>query len=250
LSVAVAGGAVWIASVANGFVDGKLTRIDLRTHRARVVLRVPDGSVQYVASGAGGIWALVGAAGGSRIAEVGVDGRPLRVWPILGAGRMAADASGCWVSTNGRLLHIDLAGRMSLAVRAPLGDVATGDGAAWLARSTSVLRVDERTGAVSTVVTGRLVPGGFQHDLAASGGALWVLQQSAGRNASLLRFDVRTGRRTGRVPLRGIADALVVGPRGVFVATVIAPPGHVATGYDVFRIDPRTLRRTLVARIP
>lgn len=249
LSVAVAGGAVWVASVANGFTDGRLTRIDLRTHRARDVLHVPDGSVQYVAAGAGGVWALLGAARGSRIARLSDGGRLLRVWPILAAGRMAADASGCWVSTSGRLLHIDAAGRVRVAVHAPLGDVATGDGAAWLARSTSVLRVDERTGAVRTIVTGRLSTGGFQHDLAAADGALWVLQQSAERNAYLLRFDTRTGRRTGHVPLHGIADALVVRPGGVFVATVVAPPGRSATGYDVFRVDPRTLRRTLVARI-
>ena len=252
LSVAVDGGAVWVASVANGFTAGKLTRIDLRTHRARVVLRVPDGSVQYVAAGDGGVWALIGTALGSRIVRLGSGGRLLHVWPILTAGRLAADDSGCWVSTSGRLLHIDRSGRVHVVVRAPLGDVATGEGAAWLARSTSVLRVDERTGAVRTVVTGRLVVGGFQHDLAVAGEALWTLQQQAGggRNASLLRFDVRTGRRTADVPLRGIADALAVRPDAVFVATVIAPPGRSATGYDVLRIDPLTLRRTLVTRIP
>ena len=251
LSVAVAGGAVWVASVANGYVDGKLTRIDLRTHRTRVVLHAPEGSVQYVAAGAGGVWALIGAAHGSRIARLGLGGRLLRVWPILAAGRMAADASGCWVLTGSWLVHIEPSGRMRRVVRVPLGDVATGDGAVWVARSTSVLRVDERTGAVRTIVTGRLVPGGFQHDLAAGRGALWVLQQErgGGRGASLLRFDTRTGRRTAVVPLSGIADALVVRPSGVYVATVVAPPGRAATGYDVFRIDPRTLRRALVARV-
>lgn len=249
-SIALAGGAAWVAGVENGFVGGKLVRIDVRTHRSRVVWREPDGSVLYVARGHASVWALIGAPGGAQLARFALDGRVLRVWRIPAAGRMAADDAGCWVSTDRWLLHVDDAGRVHRVVQAPLGDVATGDGAVWLPRETSVLRVDERTGRISTLATGRLRPGGFQHDLGAGDGSLWLLQQSStGRRARLLRFDERTGRRTGSVRLDGIGDALVVQPDAVWVATVIAPPGKVATGFHVLRVDPRTLRRTLFARL-
>jgi hypothetical protein len=249
-SVALAGGAAWIAGVENGFVQGRLVRIDLRTRRTRVVWREPSGSVLYVAPGRGSVWALVSASGGSRIVRLALDGRVLRVWPIRDAGRMAADDSGCWVSTDHWLVHIDDTGRVRRILRAPLGDVATGDGAVWLPRATSVLRVDERTGEIRTIVTGRLLLGGFQHDVGAGGGSLWFLEQSPeARRARLVRVDERTGRRTGSVRLDGIADALVVRPHAVWVATVIAPPGKSATGYDVLRIDPRTLRRTLLVHV-
>ena len=45
-SVAVAGGAAWVASVENGYVWGTLSRIDERTGAVRVVWRKPRRSVQ------------------------------------------------------------------------------------------------------------------------------------------------------------------------------------------------------------
>ena len=175
LSVAVAGGAVWVASVENGYVDGKLTRIDLRTGRKRVVLREPPGSVQYVAAGAGGMYALLGVPGGNEVVRLTYRGRIARRWRIADAGRMAADADGCWVAGNGRLLHIDLRGRVHVAARIAFGDVATGGGAVWLGLSRSVVRLDERTGQIRTLGTGRLQLGGFQHDLAFGARAIWTL---------------------------------------------------------------------------
>jgi hypothetical protein len=248
LSVTLAGGAAWVASVENGYVWGTLSRIDERTGSVRVVWRKPKSSVQYAASGAGSVWALIGSPRGARIARFTTAGRLLRVWRIPGAGRMAADASGCWVSTGRWLLRIDPAGRVHRVVRAPLGDVATGDGAAWLPRASSVLRVDERTGRVRTLRTGRLGLGGFQHDLAVGEGALWAL--SAGRfRSSLVRFDLDTGSRTGIVSVRGIGDAVVVKPDVVWVASVVAPAGQPASGFLLSRFDPRTLRRTLLVRL-
>src|SRR5919197_2561099 len=172
LSVALAGGAAWVASVENGYVWGTLSRIDEQTGRVSVVWRRQGSSVQYVAAGAGSVWALIGSRKGSRIARFTLAGRLLRVWRIAGAGRMAADSRGCWVSTNRRLLHIDPAGRVHRVLRAPLGDVVTGAGAVWLPRASSVLRLDERTGRVRTLATGPLRLGGFQHDLAAGDDAL------------------------------------------------------------------------------
>jgi hypothetical protein len=240
ISVTLAGGAAWVASVDNGYVDGTLSRIDERTGRAHVVWRRAAGSVQYVAAGAGGVWALVTVKRSTRIVLFDLSGRLRRVWSLPEAGRMSADASGCWVSATGRLLHLDRAGRVRTVLRAPLGDVATGGGAVWLPRTTSVLRVDERTGAVRTLVTGHLSPGGFQHDVAFGAGALWVLHQLDRYHSRVDRFDPGTGRRTGSAPLPGIADALVATPSAVWVATNTA---------RVIRLDPRTLRRTLLVHV-
>jgi hypothetical protein len=162
---------------------------------------------------------------------------------------MAADQTGCWISTGTWLLHIETSGRVRRVVRAPLGDVTTGDGAVWMPRDTSVLRIDERTGRRRTLRTGRLRLGGFQHDLAAGNGALWALRSETRTRSRLLRLDMRSGRVTGSLRLVGIADALVVQPHALWVATVIAPPPGPATGFDVIRLDPRTLRRTLVIHV-
>jgi hypothetical protein len=108
--------------------------------------------------------------------------------------------------------------------------------------------VDERTGRVRTLRTGRLGLGGFQHDLAVRDGALWAL--SAGRfRSTLVRFDQSTGRRTGSVGVRGIGDAVVVRPDAVWVASVVAPAGKPASGFLISRFDPRTLRRTLLVHL-
>jgi hypothetical protein len=96
---------------------------------------------------------------------------------------MAADASGCWISTNHWLIHIDPAGRVHRVLQAQLGDVSTGAGAAWLPQATTVLRIDEHNGTIHTLHTGRLWLG-FQHDLAAGAGALWALND-AGRATPL-----------------------------------------------------------------
>jgi hypothetical protein len=251
LSVALAGGAVWIASVENGYVEGTLTRIDERTGKRRVLWRKQNHSVQYVAAGAGGVWALIGsttAPNRSRIARFTLAGRLSRSWSIPDAGRIAADASGCWISTNQRLLHIDPNGHIHQVLRASLGDVTTGAGAVWLPQGKSILRIDERTGRARTLHTGRLRLGGFQHDLAAGDGALWALS-NGGAHATLLRIDQPSGRRTGHIDIPGIADVLIVKPRAIWVATVIVPTNRTATGYEVIRIDPRTLRKTVLAHI-
>jgi len=242
LSVAVAGGAAWVASVENGYVWGTLSRIVERTGRVRVVWRRRGSSVQYVAAGAGSVWALIGSRKGSRIARFTLAGRLLRVWRIAAAGRMAADRQGCWISTNRWLLHIDPTGRVHRVVRAPLGDVVSGAGAVWLPRASSVLRLDERTGRVRTLATGLLRLGGFQHDLAAGDGALWALGYQSHTRSKLVRYDLDTGRRTGIASLPGIADAIVVKPHALWIATT-------AGGSTLIRLDPHTLRRILLVHI-
>jgi hypothetical protein len=76
LSVTLAGGAAWVASVENGYVSGTLTRIDTRSGKTRVLWRKPESSVQYLAAGAGSVWAFIGSAGTTRIARFTLAGKP------------------------------------------------------------------------------------------------------------------------------------------------------------------------------
>jgi hypothetical protein len=249
LSVALDGGAAWVASVENGYVWGTLTRIDTRTGRTRVLWRKPDSSVQYVAAGAGGVWALIGSAGTTRVALFALTGRLARSWNIPDAGRMTADASGCWISTTRWLLHIDTAGQIHRVLRAQLGDVSSGAGAVWLPQAASVLRVDEHTGRTHTLHTGRLQLGGFQHDSAAGDGALWALDHGNRSHTRLERFNLDTGRSSGGLDMPDIAGALVVKPNAIWIVTVIAPPNKPAIGYDIIRVNPRTLHRNMLIHV-
>jgi len=237
LSVAVAGRAVWVASVANGFVDGRLTRIDPRTGRWRVVLHVA-GSVQYVARGARGVYALVGEGARTRVVSLDDAGQVRRVWVIPTAGRLAADSSGCWISTNTTLLHADPAGRLRVVLHTQLGDVATGGGAVWLPGAATITRVDEHTLATRVLRTGRLRLGGFQHDVAVGAGALWTLDMLT---PALQRRDAATGKLERSVRLPDLADAVVATPTRVWVG--------VAISHQVLAFDPRTLRRLLDVQI-
>jgi hypothetical protein len=176
-------------------------------------------------------------------ARFSLDGRLLKVWKLpRDAGRMAADSSGCWISSNSVLLHIDPSGRLHNALRPPFGDVATGGGAVWLAERTRVIRIDEQTGQTRSIETGTLRLGGFQHDLAATTNALYLLQHryTGPTSSRLVRVDLRGGSVTRSAPLVGMADAVVVTPGPVWVATSTS---------NVYRFDPRTLRRTLSVSI-
>jgi hypothetical protein len=86
LTVALAGGAAWVGSVEGGYVWGTLSRIDVRTVKVRVLWRKEQSSVQYVAAGAGNVWALIGfnSTDGRRVAmkvaRFNTEGRLMRVW--------------------------------------------------------------------------------------------------------------------------------------------------------------------------
>lgn len=128
---------------------------------------------------------------------------------------------------------------MRTVLRAPIADIATGGGYVWIPRATSMLRVDERTGRVTTLRTGRLQLGGFQHDVAYGDGALWTVDTLT---PELQRRDPATGRLLGRRRLpAGIPDAIAVTPGGVWVG--------MGGTHQLFRFDPRTLRRTLSVRV-
>ena len=234
LGVAIAGGALFVASVENGFTDGEVTRVDLRTHTARVVWHRANASAQYVASGAGGVYVLVGSAAGSSVIRLSPDGRVTGRWSIVDAGRIAADASGCWVAATHRLVHIGASGvAVEVLTTEGLDDVATAGGAAWLIAGGKLIRVDERTGVVRGLHAGRLLPIGADHELAVGGGFPWTSSPTG-----LQRRSLRTGALGRAAPLGGVVDAVAFAGGAVWAAT----------SSELFRLDPRTLRVTL--RVP
>jgi hypothetical protein len=234
LGVTIAGHALFVAGIANGFTHGTVTRIDLRTHATRVVWHSAKATAQYIAAGAGGIYVLVGAKTDSVI-RLSVAGRVTKRWPIVDAGRLAADASGCWVAASHRLLHIAADGRV-VEVLATQGqeDVATGGGAVWLIEDGKLLRVDERTGVVRALRAGGTRPLGANHELAVGAGYLWTVNGTA-----LQRRSLRTGALTGGVR---------IGPPLVGSVAVAEDGVWVASSDHAYRVDPRTLHVTL--RIP
>jgi hypothetical protein len=235
LSVAIAGGAVFVASVENGMTEARITRIDRRTHATRIVWRGVDADAQYLAAGAGGIYVLVGAQRNS-VVRLSPSGRVTGRWPIVDAGRLAADASGCWVATDHRVVHIRPDGRVvnDVLLTRGLEDVATGGGAAWLLARGKLVRIDERTGVVRGLRVGALQPIGENHELAVGAGHLWTVGADA-----LQRRSLGDGRLDGTRTLGGVVDAVTVAGGAVWATT---------SNDELYRLDPRTLRVTL--RVP
>ena len=231
VGIAIVGGAAFVAGVANGDTHGDVTRIDLRTHETRVVWQRADTSVQYVTAGVGDVYALLGARSGSSVIRLSAAGKVDGTWRIVDAGRIAADASGCWVAADHRLLHIRTNGTVVEVLQSEgLEDVATGGGAAWFMSVHTLTRVDERTGVIRTLRVPGLAPLGANHELAVGAGFLWTITSDG-----LQRRNLRTGRVEHSAALP-TADALTVAGGAVWVAT----------GSDeLYRLDPRTLHATL-----
>jgi DNA-binding beta-propeller fold protein YncE len=232
LSVAVGGGAAWVASVAQGYTSGTVRRIDLPTGAVRVVLH-RNWSAQKIVVAGGNVWVLLGSAGPYRVARFDLSGR-LRSIVAVGrsGGWMTADETGAWVCCHGRtLLHVDLAGRVRPAFTLPVADpVWAGLDSIWVEGAHYLFRLDTHSGRVlaRTELT-------YTGDLAAADGAVYAV----GRGF-VLRIDARTNRVTARRDLPGNTQAVSVAAGHVWITSVLQP-AHAR----VFRLNPRTLAREL-----
>ncbi|HEX6700029.1 MAG TPA: hypothetical protein VF101_04795, partial [Gaiellaceae bacterium] len=151
--IAAGAGALWVASVENGYGSGAVTRIDGRTRRAVTPLRLPRQGVYDVCASGSRAWAIVGRSSGRRVAVLG-DGPNRIVTPPAEPAWCAADTAGAWISTeHGRLLHFDASsGAVSSSWACDgIGQLATGRGAVWATCRSSIARIDERTRAVVTI---------------------------------------------------------------------------------------------------
>lgn len=204
--LAVSHGAVWVASIANGYVSGAVSRIEARTHRAATMLRLQRRPVWDVCAGGGVVWAIFGRGDDPQLAQFNGATRfrafPLRtptVWCV-------ADGRGAWITTaDGRLLHVDVhtAAVTTFAHIHGAFNVAAGAGRVWVSAGAAVARVDERTGRVQ-----RFATGGTVDAIAVGTGQVWLLTRRGGRS-SLLRLDPTTGRVEVRQRLRGSPTAVL-----------------------------------------
>jgi hypothetical protein len=231
LSVVVAGGAAWVASVANGFGSGAVTRIDAKTGRARVVLR-RNWSAQQVAVSPGSVWVLLGSRRTNRVARFDLDGRLRSLTPVgVGGGWLTADEQGAWVCCRDRtMLRLDPNGRLrstfSLPAQNPIWAAAEsiwspGTGASVLTR------FDVRTGH-----TLARIPLVDTQDVAAAGASVYALGSRA-----LIRIEAATNRVLARRAIPGIPHAVSATAGAVWVTWV----SHGGTAH-LLRLDPRTLR--------
>jgi hypothetical protein len=247
LQVALGSGAAWVAAVENGFTAGALTRIDLATGRTSTRLRLESGPVFAVAAGRGTVWALVGPTSHAQVTRV--DPRSGRraglVRGTVQPSSLAADASGVWIAdAGGRLLHARSGARRArtvLRLRARSAGppaLALGLGSAWASDGRTLLRVDERT----TRTRARVRLPGTPTALAAGRGAVWAILFRPPDRYRLARVDARTGRVTAGARIPAAATSLTLGAGGVWLGVSGRAP-------RVLRVDPRTLRLQLLARL-
>jgi len=237
--LAVSRGAVWVASIANGYVSGAVSRIDARTHRAVTMLRLPRWPVWDVCAGGGVVWAIFGPGNDQQLVRFNGATRsrpiPLRtqtVWCV-------ADGRGAWITTaDGRLLHADVH-TASVTTAAHIHgafDIAVGAGGVWVSAGVAVARVDERTGRVERYATG-----GTVNAIAVGSGRVWLVTRREGRS-SLLRLNATTGLVEGRRRLSGSPTAVLVSGDRVWIGGLDA--GRVPT---LWSADPQTLAVRRVA---
>jgi hypothetical protein len=234
IAVAAGEGAVWVASVENGFVSGAVTRIDAQTGRKVTRLRLPHGAVYGVCAAGDSAWAITGPSSRRRVVRVDArGGRSRFVATRRQPAWCAADAAGVWFTTGeGRLVRVDprTNGATELTRVRGLGQIAAGGGAVWGALHASVVRIDERTGAVRPTRVGASVYA------VAAGAHVWALADGGAGATRLVRIDPATGRVDGRRKLRGSMTSVVETRDALWIG-----------GYErrrdsvLLRLDPRSL---------
>jgi hypothetical protein len=200
-------------------------------------LDIADG-LGAIAAGHGDLW--VNDRARERLMRVdGADGRVLAAIPVTGRLALSSGPTGVWalqaggeygIGLRGPLLRVDprtsrVRARVTLGGVLGFGVLARGR-SVWIWGPRDVLRVDARTDRVSQ----RIRVGdkhGELRGLAVRGGELIAVAA----DGQLMRFDARTGRRTGSVsvPLPAPAVRATLGRR-----LVLASHGTVAA------VNPRT----------
>jgi serine/threonine-protein kinase len=114
-----------------------------------------------------------------------------------------------------------------------VGSIAFSRTAAWVTTTNQTLvRVSLRTRKVTRIDRLRWIPG----NVAVGGSAVWVVQD---QGQVVLRFDLRTGRRTGRLEIHG--DPTDANADGVVYARGSL---WISRNNSIVRVDPRTGRVT------
>ena len=239
LGIAVGEGAVWAASVENGYTSGTVTRIDLRTGAARTIFHREHWPAEAVTASHSDVWVVFG---GSRIPRLGRFDRRGGLLGVTrldtGANWLASDPGGAWVCCHSRrLLRIDRSGNAASSFRVPFTNpIWIAGGSLWQAGRSVLYRLDARTGQVLAALTVSAVT-----SVAARAGSAYALG-----DGTLARIDLATNHVAARRKLAGITDAVSAGPDGVWVTSV---PLSASPPESVFRLNPRTLATELTVSL-
>jgi DNA-binding beta-propeller fold protein YncE len=184
-AIAVADGALWVASVAPGDLaapgDDAVTRIDLATGRTVATITVRRGPLDITAT-RGAVWVANSGAGGDSVARIDPQtnrlvGRPVRTGDSPQS--LAVGGGSLWVANHDArtVTRIHPAGGKVVAdipVPSEPHRVAYGAGAAWVGNwhDNSVSRIDPATNRV----VGPPIPIGSHHagNLVVGAGSVWV----------------------------------------------------------------------------
>jgi hypothetical protein len=155
---------------------------------------------------------------------------------------VAVGRGAVWVATGGLVVRVDLATRRTVVVpgidaqEPPVVGLTVGAGAVWATTTGSrLLRIDPATARLTASLG---VPA---ERVAADATGVWVPCWDAGAAAELLRrIDPASNRVVATVRLPGAADAVGVGPSGVWVRS---PAGL------VWRVDPASNRVVATVRL-
>lgn len=240
-------GAAWIARVGSGYTTGALTRVDLTSGKTSTRVRTRDGAVFGVAAAGAHVWALAGPTSAARIVKID-PGTARQIGVVLGVAKpvaIAADASGLWVTTaTGLLLHASASSARAHVVLRLAGEqvgtplLALGNRSVWVAGGQTVLRIDER----SEKAVARLRLPNTPDALAVGTDSVWALAIQPPNRSWLIKADLHLHRVIARAHVPFESTSVAVGAGQVWLGVTNSIP-------EVFRVDPRSLRLRLFARI-
>jgi YVTN family beta-propeller protein len=235
-SVALGDGAVWVLNSG----EETLSRIDPKSHK--ILKTIPAGpSPSDVALGRSSLWV---ANSNSRLSKIDPDsGVVVRTVKLPRTPNpLAQGRNPSWVATDRAMVWATGDGTVERVAPAPLPPnlagvccrgLAIGYGSVWVTDTSGVVRFDTRTGAR----VGRIHLPFMGADLAAGGGAIWVVDPDGN---SIWVIDPRTDQVVRTIGVGNNPQGVVAGGRSVWVAT--------ASG-TVVRIDPGALRVMATIRV-
>jgi YVTN family beta-propeller protein len=238
-AIAVAQGALWVASVADGDLGApgkdQVTRIDLATGRPPATIRVPRAPLDLAATPRA-VWVPNAGGGGHSVARIDPrTNRPAGRPVSTGASpqSLAVGGGSLWVANHDArtVTRIDPAsGKVVADIPVPSEPhrVTYGAGAAWVGNwhDNSVSRIDPHTNRV----VGSPIPIGSHHagNLVVGAGDLWVTSdyrpEGAAEDVVVVRIDAQANRAVETVAVGG--HPIDVAAAGGAVWVSVANPGR------------------------
>lgn len=243
-NIGASGGAVWVASVTNGYVNGALDRLHNTTAGGERSFVFPRHPVMAIAAGMRFVWALLGPWKSVQLIRIdNASGKSIKAAQPTRVVQIVADARGnqvraFGVSDSGEVVAFRGAARTTETPVAKLptdvSALTVGADGVWLASRHTLYRVP-------------LVPGkvkqfpviGLPLQLVEGAGYLWLLSSlkpGTGTDIELSQISVKSMRVIARRHIAGVPGGMTFGAGFVWVAL------DNTTRPALLRIHPETLR--------